>query len=164
MNRNGRIALAAILGINLASGSLFAHHAFGSLFDIQRMHRLKGVVTSFVLANPHSLIFLDTKDANGQVEHWAIEGRPTNQWLGIGLDRTPIKVGDSLEVCGYSTKDGVEAFRSYTPPEPISLSLRAIPRETFRGRLIFPELLTLPGGKMFTWKVPGPCVDAPNVQ
>jgi uncharacterized protein DUF6152 len=112
-----RIAFAAVLGVLLAAGSLSAHHAFASMFDAQKVTKLKGVVTKIVLANPHSLIFIDTKDATGQVEHWAIEGLTTLQTHAYGLDQTTIMLGDSLEVCGYGTKAGVDPMRSYTPPE-----------------------------------------------
>jgi len=148
VKHKSRIVFAGVLALLLAAGSLSAHHAFASLFDVQKVNKLKGIVKLVVWANPHSLIFMDTMDANGQVEHYAIEGPSTLQMHALGLDQRTIMAGDTLEVCGYGTKDGVDPLRSFAPPEPISLSLKSIPRETSTGRLISPATMSLNGRKI----------------
>jgi hypothetical protein len=159
MKEKARIAFA-VLGMTLAAGSLFAHHAFALLFDAERVHNLKGVVTKFVWANPHSLIFLDTRGFDGQLEHWAIEAPSIGSLTRMGLDKTTFKPGDTLEVCGYGTKDGVDPMRSFTPPEPISLSLKLIPRPTSTGQLVSPAILTLSSGQKLVWSSTGKCLES----
>jgi hypothetical protein len=122
-----------------------AHHSFAPVFDIDKVVSNKGVVTSFEWVNPHSFIFVETKDANGIVEHWALEGPAPNQLTRRNIDKAFFKVGDAIEFCGYATRDG----KTIAAPEPISLSLKLNPREI--GHLINAELLTFPDGRNMVW-------------
>jgi hypothetical protein len=123
--------------------ALVLHHAFGSMYDSNRVVRAKGVIMLFANVNPHSLIFVDSTDANG-VEHWALESLNMQQMRSI---QNAIKPGGVIEFCGYATKDGVPATKSYQSPEPISLSLKSIPRPIWTGNLISPEIITLANGE-----------------
>jgi len=38
---------------------------------------MKGTITNFLMANPHSQIGVDVKDENGNVEHWVVEDAGT---------------------------------------------------------------------------------------
>src|SRR6185436_9852072 len=87
------------------AGSLCAHHAFAPTFDADKVVRIKGVVTRFEWVNPHSYIIVDLKDADGKTVQWALEGPAPNQLVRRGFDTTSIKPGDSVEACGYGTRD-----------------------------------------------------------
>jgi hypothetical protein len=126
----------------------FAHHAFASEFDETKIVKFKGTVTLIARMNPHGLIFVDARNDKGDTEHWAIETLSALQMDAYGLGvKGSLTVGDKLEVCGFATKDGVEPMKSYQSPEPISLSLKSIPRPIFTGRLMFASSLTLPDGR-----------------
>ena len=132
---------------HIALLAFLAHHAFGSVYDSNRFVRAKGVVVLYAEMNPHSLIFVDSTDANGVVEHFALETAMPQQmkrYFGSG-----IKPGSTIEFCGYATKDGVSPTKSYQSPEPISLSLKSIPRPIYTGKLIAPEMYVLEGGGTF---------------
>src|SRR3954471_24500135 len=61
--------LAGILVIATA-GSLAAHHSLAQ-FDTTTAVRVKGTISRVELVNPHSLIFVDQKAADGQTQRWA---------------------------------------------------------------------------------------------
>jgi hypothetical protein len=140
--------LIAGLTILFAALPSAAHHAFASEFDEARVVKFKGTVMLIVRKNPHGLIFVDAQNDSGVTDHWALETPSANQLDGIGLGiKGTLKVGDTVEACGFATKDGIDPMKSYQAPEPISLSLKSIPREISTGRLIWPEILTLPDGR-----------------
>jgi len=126
----------------------FSHHAFASEFDEKRIVKFQGIVTMIAQMNPHGLIYVDAKNDKGDTEPWAIETLSARQMDAYGLGVNGLlHVGDKIEVCGFATKDGVDPMKSYQAPEPISLSLKSIPRPIFTGRLMYPRNLSLPDGR-----------------
>jgi hypothetical protein len=132
---NRLLTLTIGTGLLLFAGRLLAHHSFAGQFDAEKMIAFKGVVSKVDFINPHLFIYLDVKGENGQ-QHWALEGPGMNQYLRMGFDKETFKVGDSLEVCGYQTKDD-SALRT-TPSGGSSRPLSS-------------ELLTLSSGQQITW-------------
>ena len=134
-----RIAFAAAFALLLAGGSSFAHHSFEGVFDANKVVRVKGVITRFEAVNPHSILYVDAKGENGDVQHWALEGPSIFQLTRRDLDKTTaVKVGGMIEACGYGAKDGVNPLKSDST-------------SSVSGRLISAELLTLPGGEEIVW-------------
>ena len=139
--------LVVILAALFTAGTLFAHHAFAPTFDGNKVVRVKGVVAKFEWVNPHSYIIVDMKDANGKAETWALEGPAPNQLTRRGYEATSIKPGDTVEACGYGTRD-------VTPKiDPSSGTVRHI---------MVVELLTLTDGVAREWSPYGQtkCRDA----
>ena len=139
--------------VTLASaGSLLAHHSL-ALFDTTTAVRVRGVVVRFEQVNPHSILFVDEKGADGRVQRWAIEGPGVTllRRMGMEIGKTPFKVGDVVEACGYVTKDSAKSQRTM-PTEPISLDLRATTPKSMTGRLLAAEELTLPNGERRRWE------------
>jgi hypothetical protein len=147
MKRVVGTALVAGFALLLTAGSLSGHHSFAGVFDGGRVINLKGVITRFELLNPHSMMFVETKGAGGEIQHWVLEGPAVGQLDRRGINKDSFKTGVTIEACGYQTKDGVASV--YTAAEPISLSLKANPRPS--GRLISAELLTLASGEKVVW-------------
>ena len=108
---------AAVL-LLVSAGSLLAHHSL-SRFDTTKAVTVKGVIVRFEHVNPHSMLFVDQKGADGQTQRWAVEGPGLFQLRRIGIGDDALKVGDVIEACGYVTKDGVESKRTVST-EPIS--------------------------------------------
>src|SRR5215831_17711305 len=127
-----------------SAGSLVAHHALGQ-FDTTTAVRVKGTIAWFERVNPHSILFVDQKGADGQIQRWAVDGPSALQLKRMGIDIQTLKVGDVVEVCGYATKEGVESQRTVFS-EPVSLSLQKM-----SGRRLNGELLVMPDGRKQSW-------------
>jgi hypothetical protein len=85
----------------------WAHHALASEFDTNKPVHITGVVTKWELVNPHAWIYVDEKDANGQVAHWSFEaGGSPSVLIRRGFNKTSVPVGAEIVVDGYRAKDG----------------------------------------------------------
>ena len=83
-----------------------AHHSFAAEFDRNNVVDLKGVVTRVDWINPHAFIFLDVKDAKGQVVNWEIELSSPNGLMRRGWNRNSLKVGETISLNGFRAKNG----------------------------------------------------------
>jgi hypothetical protein len=128
----------------LTAGSLSAHHAFSSVFDANKAVSMKGVIVSFDLVNPHSFMYVNVKGPKGEVEHWVLEGSGINPLANRGVNKQSFKAGETIEICGYQTKDG----------SPQVLASNAL--ATLSGRLMSAELLTRANGEKVIWASYGP--------
>ena len=63
-------SVAFIAGLLTVCGSAFAHHG-ASAYDTSKPLTMKdAVVTKYSWINPHVLIYFDSKDDKGDVQHW----------------------------------------------------------------------------------------------
>ena len=83
-----------------------AHHSFAAEFDRNNVVDLKGVVTRVDWINPHAFIFLDVKDAKGQVVNWEVELSSPNGLMRRGWNRNSLKVGETISLNGFRAKNG----------------------------------------------------------
>jgi hypothetical protein len=100
-----RATLAAAL-LAFAHNHAAAHHAFAAEFDGNKPVHLQGVVTDLKWTNPHSWLFLDVKDADGTVTHWAVEFGGPYSLLQKGLRKTDFPVGTAVVVEGFLARNG----------------------------------------------------------
>ena len=73
MRMKSAVMLAIVLSLLAVAVPLFAHHGTAIFYDIHKVLILKGTVTSFKYANPHSQLYFDVTDEKGNVVHWATE-------------------------------------------------------------------------------------------
>ena len=89
--------------IVLLASAASAHHSL-ALFETTAPVKLQGVVKRVDWRSPHTLIFLETKDASGPTE-WRVETVP-NSWLinRAGWTIDSVKPGDpvTLELYVYT--------------------------------------------------------------
>jgi hypothetical protein len=108
--RNSLVLLAAAAAaLSTVSGPVQAHHAFAAEFDGTKPIEIKGVVTKVSLTNPHSWIYIDTKDGSGKVVNWGWEFGAPFALAQKGLTRTTVAVGTEVTLRGYLSKNG-QAF------------------------------------------------------
>jgi hypothetical protein len=132
-----------------SAGSLVAHHSL-SQFDTTRAVRVKGTIVRFEQVNPHSVIFVDQKGEDGQIQRWAVDGPSLIQLNRMGFDKETLKVGAVIEACGYIMKEGLESQRTVNT-EPLSLGLKATTPKSMTGRRLNAELLVMPDGQQRIW-------------
>jgi hypothetical protein len=89
-----------------ASVPVFAHHGTGVAYDSEKPTVVKGTVTEFKWLNPHAQLFLDTKSADGTVEHWAVEMNSPGVMTRQGWTRRQFKPGDEVTITVYPAKSG----------------------------------------------------------
>jgi hypothetical protein len=85
---------------------VWAHHSFAAEFDSKKIVRLIGTVTEMEWVNPHAVIHLAVKNADGTTTNWAIEGNTPNSLLRAGLTKKSLAPGTALAVQGYHAKSG----------------------------------------------------------
>ena len=95
----------AIIILTICS-PIFAHHG-AAAYDMSKPLEMKGaVVTRYLWANPHTLVFFDFKDDKGNTTHWSVElGSPSAIAL-MGWNRTSLKPGDVITVYMFPAKNG----------------------------------------------------------
>jgi glyoxylase-like metal-dependent hydrolase (beta-lactamase superfamily II) len=89
----------------LAAMPLWAHHSFAAEFDSNKRVTLEGVVTNVDWRNPHIYVYLNVKDASGNVTEWACELGPPNVLMRQGWTRNTVKEGDKVTIDGALAKD-----------------------------------------------------------
>ena len=98
------LSLAVICAVFIAVPAL-AHHSHGQ-YDLTTWTKFEGTVKELHLLTPHSWVYLEVKDANGQPTVWALEA--TN---GAGIERKgvkkgDVKPGDTIKVRCHLLRDG----------------------------------------------------------
>lgn len=99
-----RIAGIAIIVLLLAEGT-FAHHGL-SAYDEKNPVTLKGTVTEFAWANPHTQIYFDVKDDKGNIVHWACETLNPARLMRAGWTRHSLNPGDQITISLIAAKSG----------------------------------------------------------
>lgn len=85
---------------------LFAHHG-SAAYDMSTPVVFKdAVITKYLWANPHTVIFFDVKDDKGLTTHWLTElGSPSAIEL-MGWNRSTLKPGDTITIYMFKAKNG----------------------------------------------------------
>ena len=107
-----RMKLFVMAGTALATALLggaaaLAHHAFAAEFDANKPVNLRGPVTKVEWINPHAWIHIDSKNADGTITPWMVEGGTPNTLLRRGITKDSLVIGTEIVVRGYQSKDGL---------------------------------------------------------
>jgi hypothetical protein len=111
MNRRSAILNTAV--VLLSATALVAHHGSNVSYQTDKTITVTGTVTVWEFVNPHPQIYMDVKDEQGAVAHWAVELLPTPSMMKnmkVGWTRTTMKPGDQIKlVCNPSRVAGAKA-------------------------------------------------------
>jgi hypothetical protein len=106
MKRRLHVLLAAGFGLLLIALPMWAHHSFAAEYDSNALITLKGTITKVEWTNPHIYFYVDVKEDGGKMVSWALEGYPPNTLKRTGFPRDTLKIGDTITVTAYKSKDG----------------------------------------------------------
>ena len=81
-----------------------AHHS-PSAYDMRQVVTINGTLKSFHWANPHVYVYIEEKTASGETVEWEIECGPTGLMRRIGWTKDALKVGDTLSIRGFPSKN-----------------------------------------------------------
>ena len=91
-----RLLTIILLALSSTTAGVAAHHGRGSTYDMQKRVTLKGVVSRVDWRNPHVVIYMDVKDASGNVVTWGFENAGVSQLAQAGYNRNTLKIGQDI--------------------------------------------------------------------
>ena len=91
-----KITLLLLAGLLAVSVSLFAHH--GNASYVNKEVTVKGTVTKWIWANPHTFLLVDVTDDKGDVVHWVCENQAPSTLVNFGYNAKTFKPGDVVTV------------------------------------------------------------------
>lgn len=96
------LVLLLIVGVSQFAG---AHHSHAN-YDISKWIEIEGTVRQIVFIAPHSIVYLDVKDASGAVATWALEATAPAGIFGNGVKREDVRAGDAIKARCHQLRDG----------------------------------------------------------
>jgi hypothetical protein len=96
------VAVVAVVALTGAPAD--AHHASAPFYDNTKSVEANGVVTRFLFRNPHSFLFIDGEDENGEPIAWEVEMGTAVSMSRRGWTPQTIKVGDRVRVVGQPSR------------------------------------------------------------
>jgi len=100
-----RTMAALLLCGALGMTSLWAHHSLAAEYDTKKPVNLTGTVTKLDWRNPHAWVYLDVKNAAGEIEKWQCELGSPNAMTRAGFSPESVKPGDEVVLSGVLAKD-----------------------------------------------------------
>jgi hypothetical protein len=100
------LRLAILCGAIAAALPVAAHHDLRAEFDEQKPVTLRGIATRFDWNNPHAMLYVDMKDAAGEIVNWAVEWASPLELRRAGWTKDAVKVGDTVTVEAWQARDG----------------------------------------------------------
>ena len=105
-------AVVAVLSVDgVLSHNVSAHHSFAVFFDDAKSVTVSGSVTAFKFTNPHAIIELTAKNAQGQSEQWRAETNAVTLLRRRGWTNESLKSGDAVTLEGWPSRDGSRYMR-----------------------------------------------------
>ena len=93
------------VAILAATFPAWAHHSHANYVETEWLS-LEGTVQEVHWMNPHSWIYLEVMDADGQPRAWALEGASITTLRRDGWAQDSVEVGDTLSLRCHPLKDG----------------------------------------------------------
>lgn len=83
----------------------WAHHSHNA-YEVTLWSSMEGTVREVLLMNPHSWIYLDVTDDNGQTTTWSLEAASPGSIMENGVKREDLAPGDRIAVRCHLLRDG----------------------------------------------------------
>jgi len=95
----------AVIAANVLAVSAWAHHSHGN-YEMTEYAHLTGTVKQVHLVNPHSWLYLEVINEEGQPITWALETAGVRGLDRQGITADTVKVGDTVSVRCHQLRDG----------------------------------------------------------
>ena len=110
---NRKLLLAVL--VLVCAVSVYAHHGTGISYDQDKWITIKGKVTEFAWKNPHSQLYLDTKNEKGETVNFAIELNSPGVMLRYGWSKRSFKAGDEVVFEVHPSRAGAPVGEALCP-------------------------------------------------
>lgn len=102
------MTLVALVTVLVTAPRPVAAHHGAAAFENDPAKRLvlKGVVTQWIWANPHTFLQFDVKGEDGQVVHWVVEASNPPDMQNRGWTNKSFQPGDEVTVTVRPVKTG----------------------------------------------------------
>ena len=94
----------AALGAIVVTLPAWSHHSHG-MYELETID-LEGLVRELHIINPHSWLYLEVTDDEGQTQMWALEAASGGQLGFAGVTADYIKPGDMVKARCHPLNDG----------------------------------------------------------
>jgi hypothetical protein len=82
-----------------------AHHSAVAEYDLYKEVDLTGTLMKIEWINPHGWLYMDVKDSDGKIQHWALETVPPEGWRRAGiLSKGVFVIGETYKIQGSPAK------------------------------------------------------------
>jgi hypothetical protein len=105
MTKQSLQVLTAVSFVVTLAAPLAAHHSVSAEFDSSKPITFTGKVTKVEWMNPHIYTNVETRDPDGKMVVYRVEGGPPNALFRQGWRRDTIKPGDTVTVSGIKAKN-----------------------------------------------------------
>ena len=106
---NRSFAILAVCALLMAAVPAAAHHAIAAQYDLDKPVDITGTLKKMEFINPHSMLHLDVKNADGSVTEWVFQTTNSGTLRTKGLARTgpgSLEVGAKYTVKGFAARNG----------------------------------------------------------
>ena len=98
----------AAIAVQVLPSPARSHHSHGN-YQMTEYTFLEGMVKEVHWVNPHSWLYLEVTDADGQPKLWALETTGVNGLRRLGVTEDTVRVGDTISVRCHQLRDGSPA-------------------------------------------------------
>lgn len=111
-----RLARAATLAATLLPMALpaplaTAHHSAALFYELGNRIQLKGEIRRWNFRNPHAIVELEVRNAQGGIEHWTCETSAPSALRRSGWSQDSLSVGETITIDGIPARDGTRLLR-----------------------------------------------------
>lgn len=102
------LSVLLIVAASMAAPPALPHHSFAAVYDSDSEVTIEGKVVQFQYRNPHSVLHVLAKDADGVEKRYAIEWQGATQLGAAGISAQTVHSGDLVIVKGHPGRVAAE--------------------------------------------------------
>lgn len=102
--KNIRLVFTTLVSLCIFAPAAQAHHSFATHYIPSQPFELEGTVVDFSLRSPHSFMWLDAENENGEMIRWEIEAAASAHLQRMGVGRDTFKPGDQIKVLAWPNR------------------------------------------------------------